>query len=499
VTRFAPLAVVLCVQACLLFPALNLLPIWTDELFTIQTVPHTIREIIPIVQRDIHPPLYYALLHEWAKRPLPWTGVAALRAFSCTWALLATLLLDLFWLRFLKPFERCLALALFAFSPCLLLYGRMARSYSMQTALTLLSLAMLMRWMQNPASVPRVLCALISTLGLLYTHYVPGLALLAGFVLIGWRSLGVTRTAVFTCAVGLGYLPWAATMIQALNRWQHASNLAAKYSLTGNIVLEQIIKIGFGLVSLTIGESFLAFSLLLVPVILLLVAKGARTPEFSRYFPSLIAVSALAGYIGVSRWASYPFIPARLLWLLPFVSLSLALGISHLNKLSLRWAAALVILLSYASSIAMYFRRENFLNLGYAAPLPEIAGTLNRDAQPSDLILMDGYNTDSQVLSAYLSGRTPYLVLDPKNLAEARQRIPAAATVWIARNTRDISPGHSTTEIQTEACAGRAEHDLLLEPYARWQQAAMNIIGIRPALTHFYQLTECRKAVTVPK
>jgi hypothetical protein len=491
--------VVLCVQACLLFPALNLLPIWTDELFTIQTVPHTIREIIPIVQQDIHPPLYYVLLHEWAKLPLPGTGVAGLRAFSCIWALVATLLLDLFWLRVLKPSARWLALALFAFSPCLLLYGRMARSYSMQTALTLLSLAMLMRWMHNPVSMPRALAALISTLALLYTHYVPGLALLAGFVLIGWRSVGVARTALFACAVTLGYLPWAATMLQALHRWQLASNLAARYSLTGNVALEQIIKIGFGLVSLTIGESFLAWSLLLVPVILLLAAIGARTPEFSRYFPALIAVSALVGYIGVSRWASYPFIPARLLWLLPFVSLSVALGVSHLAKAPLRWAASLVILLSYTSSIVMYFRRENFLNLGYAAPLPEIARILNRDAQPGDLILMDGYNTDSQVLSAYLSGHTPYLVLDQKNLAEARRILPSAPAVWMARNTRDISPGHTTTEMQTEACAGRTERDLLLEPYARWQQEAMKLVGIRPPLTHFYQLTECRQAVAVPK
>jgi hypothetical protein len=53
--------------------------------------------------------------------------------------------------------------------------------------------------------------------------------------------------------------------------------------------------------------------------------------------------------------------------------------------------------------------------------------------------------------------------------------------------------------MQTEACTGRTERDLLLEPYARWQQEAMKVVGIRPPLTHFYQLTECRQAVAVPK
>ena len=82
-TRSVPLAILLCLQACLLFAALDLLPVWTDELFTLQTVAHPVREIIPIVRQDIHPPLYFVLLHNWAKLPLPWTGVAALRAFSC--------------------------------------------------------------------------------------------------------------------------------------------------------------------------------------------------------------------------------------------------------------------------------------------------------------------------------------------------------------------------------------------------------------------------------
>lgn len=491
--RSVPLAIVLCLQACLLFAALDLLPVWTDELFTLTAVAHPVSEIIPIVQRDIHPPLYFILLRQWTKLPLPWIGIAALRAFSAVWALLGTLLLDLFWARSLKPLERWLTLSLFALSPCLILYGRMARSYSMQTALALLSLAMLQLWMRKPRSWAFASSALLSILALLYTHYVPSLALLAGFVIVGWRSVGPARIAAFYSAALLGYIPWIATMTRALRRWDHASSFAAAYSISGNAVLEQIVKIGFGLVSLTIGESFLFLSLVLVPVILLLAVAGARTPEFPLHFPALVTIAAVVGYIGVSQWSSYPFIPARLLWLLPFVSLSVALGISHLNRLPLRWGVALVILLSYGSSIVMYFRRENFLNLGYAAPLPEITGHLNRNAVSGDLILMDAYNTDYQVLSAYLSGRTPYIVLDQENISEARRRIPSAAIVWIARNTRDISPGHSTTELQTEACAGRTERDTLFEPYAPWQQETMKILGIH--LTHFYQLTECWKSL----
>jgi hypothetical protein len=496
VPRSAPLVVVLCVEACFLFFALDLLPVWNDELFTITTIAHPIREIIPIIQRDIHPPLYYVLLRQWAKLTLPWTGVAALRAFSAVWALLATVLLDLLWARSLKPFDRWLALSLFALSPCLLLYGRMARSYSMQTALAILSMAMLQRWMRKPRSAMLASSALLSILCLLYTHYVPGLALLAGFVVVGWRHVGVARTGAFLFAAALGYFPWASALLGALRRWGRGNSFEANYAISGNAALEHFIKIGYGLVSFTIGESFLVWSLALVPVILLLASAGARTPEFSRQFLVQMAIVATVGYLGVSRWASYPFIPARLLWLLPFLSLSVALGISHLHRPVLGYGVALAILLSYASSYLMYFRRENFLNIAYAAPLPEIAETLNREAQPGDLILIDAYNTDSKVLTAQLSGRTPSITLDRRSVPAARERIGSTSTVWIVRNTRDISPGHITTQVQSQACAGLAEKDTLLAPYALWQQEAMKIVGIRPPPTHFYQLTECRQAVT---
>ncbi len=488
--RRVAIALVLCLQACLLFCALELLPIWTDELFTLNTVARPIREIIPIVQRDIHPPLYFIALRAWTKMPLPWTGVAALRAFSVMWALLATLFLDLFWTRNWQSLERYLALSLFAFSPCLLVYSRMARSYSMQVALALLALALLQYWMRAPASRRFAVGAAIAMLGLLYTHYVPGIAILAGFVIIGWRSVGTVRTALFLTAIVAGYFPWLMTLTHAMERWREVSRFSATYSLTGNPVLEQFLKLGFGVVSLTIGESFLALSFLLVPVIVLLVILGARKPEFPKPVALMLIAAAAVGYFGVSRWVSYAFIPARLLWLLPFLSMAVALGTSDLSRRSFRNTAILLLALSYFTSDFLYFRRENFVNLGYAAPLREIAAMLNREARPEDVILADSYNTDSQALRMYLSGRTPVVTLDPPGVSTARRLIRFAPTTWIVRNTRDISPGSISSRLQSEACAGRPERDTLFEPYAPWQKVALRIAGL-PQVTHFYQLTAC--------
>ena len=256
--------------------------------------------------------------------------------------------------------------------------------------------------------------------------------------------------------------------------------------------LEQFIKAGFGVVSLTIGESFLAASLVLVPVLLLLALRGVRTAQISRSLIGLMLIAAAIGYFAIARWDSYPFIPARLLWLLPFLIMAVALGAVQLRRPAIQWAVVATILLSYISSDLLYFRRENYLNPGYAAPLREIAGTLNRQARAGDFILIDAYNTDALALASLLSGRTPYIILEQGHSAEARNGARSAATIWVVRNTRDVSPGHLTTEVQLETCAGRQERDTLLEPYAAWQQSAMRIAGFNPVPTHFYQLTECR-------
>jgi uncharacterized membrane protein len=480
-----PFAILL-LQACLLFSALDLLPAWSDEAFTLKTVAHPVREIIPIVQRDIHPPLYYLLARQWQRLPLPWTGLPALRALSALWALAATVLLDLFWTRIWDPGARRLALCLFALSPCWLLYGRMARSYSMQAALMLLSLGLLQRWMKRPNSWALGCGTWAAMLALLYTHYIPGIAVMAGVMLVAWRPLGPARLAALCLATAAGYAPWAISLIDAMHRWGQAGSFSSSYASTGSVLREQMLKVAYGAISLTIGESFLVGSLLVVPVILWLAWRGIRGPEFPPFLVGILAIATGVGYLGVSRWVSYPFIPARLLWLLPFLVLALALGITSIRRTAWRRGAMAVVLVSFLSSDIQYFRRENFLDPGYTSPVREIAATLNAQAQSNDLILLDSYNTDFQALQVYLKSSAPSIVLDRNS-----GPLPSGHTIWIVRNTRDVSPGQSTLEAERAACAGRFQEESFLEPYPQWERTAMKIAGIQPAPQFFYQLTRC--------
>jgi len=203
--------------------------------------------------------------------------VIALRAFSALWALAATVLLDLLWTANWRPWRRLFALLWLALSPCLLLYGRMARSYSMQMVLFLLAASLLWRWLRlRRGAVP----AFAACVALLYTHYVPGLALLAALAIVGVPRLGPRRVAAFAGAMALAYAPWLWTLSSALLHWGQAADFFHQYRITGKLLLGTGAQIGFGAVSLSIGESFYPPALLFVPCLAWLALRGLkRTPR----------------------------------------------------------------------------------------------------------------------------------------------------------------------------------------------------------------------------
>ena len=144
-----PLPCALAIQAGLLFYRLDLLEPWGDEWFTLTTVPLPLNRIRTFVEGVAHPPLYYFLLHFWIQIPWPASPLTKMRAMSVLWTLLATIIFDRLWLIELEPRVRRMFLLLWVLSPCLLLYARMARSYSMQMALALLTIYAASKWMDT--------------------------------------------------------------------------------------------------------------------------------------------------------------------------------------------------------------------------------------------------------------------------------------------------------------------------------------------------------------
>src|SRR5438105_14514824 len=122
----------LIVQSMLMTNSLGLLPMWNDELFTVRAARLPVDAMLEMVRGDVHPPLYFLFAHYWIQSAPGGETLLQLRLLSVVFALLATIALDRLWLKDVPGRLRAWCLALWTLSACLLLYSRMARSYSLQ-------------------------------------------------------------------------------------------------------------------------------------------------------------------------------------------------------------------------------------------------------------------------------------------------------------------------------------------------------------------------------
>lgn len=476
----------LAAQAALWLWGLDLLPVWGDEQFTLNTVALSWGEIAATLARDIHPPLYYYLLKAWLL-VAPGDPVVAARAFSVVCALAATVVLDRLWLRARPPRERVVFLALWTLSPCLLLYVRMARSYSLQLLLAALAIEAAARWLQSrrTAAALRFACA---ESALLYTHYLPGLAVGAAAGLLGLRR-SFRQTALVSLAVILLYLPWLGTL------WSSVSKAAVHeaYSLTGHGLAETAVRLAFVGTSFTVGEAvdapLVAIAAVVAPLALVLTAWAAWEQDDVRW--RLAAPAAAVAYLGATQWVSYPFVPARLLFLLPFLLGGVAWAAAR------RWrsgvAAAALLLAGGLGGQILYRETEGFLNNGYLIPYREMAHRIVAESRPDDaLVLADAFNADPKPLVAALP--PGYRVLQahdagfPAALDEALAQT-RASIVWYARSTRDVSPGR----LQTQAAEDLARRYLRAEasaylPYSPLLRAALGALQHDQPPSHHFVL-----------
>ncbi|HTM50272.1 MAG TPA: hypothetical protein VL285_16380 [Bryobacteraceae bacterium] len=445
-------SVLLCLiaQAALLFYRLDLLPVWGDELFTMETSALPLSGIVERVRVDIHPPLYYFLVHYWLAIPWPAAAIIKVRAFSGLWTLAGTLLLRRLW----SPGPRFFLL--WALSPCLILYGRMGRSYTMQLFLASLTIYWGLRVIRAPGCRRAQWIYAGCGAALLYTHYLPAAAIVAavGAMLLYRRAW--TAAALPAAVMALAYAPWLLNMRAAFGRVLHSE----PYAVTGNAALDQAIRLLYLPVSFTFGESLplwvMAGGVVLAPALAVAIWRALRpAPD---WLP-LVGLAAAIGYLGASRWVAFAFIPARLLFALPFYLMPAARR---------AWSCAALVCL-WSGSLYSYFHLEDFLNKGYVLPFDRIAEIIEREsAGRSASLMLDAPGLDASPLTH----RLPELVRGRGD----------AEVVWVL-STRGRRTGP----------AGRREiRSQEFVAYSAFDRRVMQLLDWPTQPTHALELTEYR-------
>jgi len=459
---------------------LDLLPVWGDEQFTLSVIALPWAEIPQRLAADIHPPLYYALVKLWvgALSAVPIDTLVAARAFSGIWVLLAGLVVSRTWLGEAPKRVRVFFWLLWVLAPVLLLYGRMARSYSLQLFLAVLALAAGRKLRDDP-SYARTGLFILAASALLWTHYLPGLAVcvavLGRLLLRSWR-----HAAVGAVGVAALYAPWLSVLAEALGR----VNEREVYALSGAGWSEHLLRIAYTIVSFTTGEAHTTLSLVLgAGVGFGLVSLIYAALPSSPFSLSTIGTAGVVAYLGAASWVSFPFMPARLLFLFPFFLLLAVSSRRPAAPVVLTAAAALFVL-----SDQQYFMQLGFLNKGYLIPFSEIARTIETESDPTrTLVLVDSANCDPAPLLAALPDSFEIWVAAERpelELAEARIQDSPPQTIWYLRTSRDVTPRRIHERFEETLMQSYMPTPRRYLPYSDVDQLALRLLGANPPSHH---------------
>jgi len=489
--RYAAAAALL-IQSVLLFSHPGLLPMWGDELFTLRAVREPLAEMFETLRRDIHPPLYFLASRYWIALPFTEDPVSRLRLLSALFAWAASAYALWFLLPKLSPRGGWWFCGLLALSPCLTLYGRMARSYSLQVLLSLVAIHQLLRLLENPEDRHAGAGFGLAASLVLYTHYAPGVSIaVAGSLALLVRTRSLRPLVLPNAVMLLAYSPWLASLISAAGTWGNKSDF---YHVTGGAASEQLVKLGYWSVSFLFGESIPWWLFLIeIPLGFAVAWLAWRGLPGAGKWRAPLAIIALLGYLSVSRWVTYPFIPARMLFVLPFFYLLLACGVEQ-RPIAGRWILSAMLVAS-ALGLWSYFRVEDFLNWGYAVPYPEISRQIISGGQPS--LVAASVLTDSSVLGYLLPPTIPFrsIPIQPE-VAQTAADLGSGpwSRLFIVRNTHDGSPAgfYSRLEVALSGYFLRSETHFY-RPRTKLDNVLTHVLGWKDASPYFYEVVEFQR------
>ena len=480
IIRRFPLALFLPVQALLLFVRLDLLPVWGDEQFTLNVIALEWGEIAGVLQADIHPPLYFYALKGWATL---WgdPGIVPARALSALVLLAATVLVDRLLLIQRGPRLRFWFLALWTLAPVLVLYGRMARSYSLQILAATVALHFGLKLVENP--VPRRAAQFgVAMAALLYVHYLPGLAVggAVGLFII-FRSIRRRDRELIVAGLGAGaiclalFAPWLPTLLGGIGRAADAEI----YALTSNAFSETMLRVGYTAVSWLGGEAQSSWLLVLTLLVGVALTFGlVRNVSSLETGVKVAALAALLGFVGAANWVSFPFMPARLLFATP----ALLLGCVA----ALRTPTLVVWLAVMAVGNVYYFQQVGFMNKGYLIPFDSIAAEIRASDVPArTLVFVDAVNADPKPLVAALAGEVPIVqVMDGS--AESDQMSADVRTIWHLHH----SHGEFSARLRARLGGEFSEVERGYLAYSNWERWLLVLVGRDDRPTHHYSATK---------
>ncbi len=333
-----------------------------------------------IAVKDVHPPLYFWLLHVWIQ--LTGTSAVAMRLFSALAAMLSVAAVvplarliardrsrDEFWIIPL------LAALLLALSDSEISLAQDVRMYALRTLLALASVFFYLRWTNKPGTLRAALW--VGTLVALYhTNYIGcymGVieALHALIFLRGRKRVGAIALLVLA---GLLFLPWF--VVYGWGQRNTDPGIDAALPSTWGTLVELGFKYFSHMWSLMIG-------LMLFGLVRYEDGRIRWRPLNSTALLALwIGFTVVVTYV-INFWLDF-LSPRRILLLSPALAILTARGLANFKNPARVFLVAVIVIYGLAT-VDDYYPK---------APWNQVAANLARYADPHDLVLMEIYRDD---------------------------------------------------------------------------------------------------------
>lgn len=339
------LGAIVLLGAVLRFRMLDNESFWFDEALTRNTAAGGLPEgLARLPDLELTPPLYYVLVWLWAH--LFGLDEVGLRSFS---ALCGTAVIPVMWAlgrQILSQRVGLIAALLIAVNPLLIWYSQEARSYSLLTLLTAVSLLALVRALRSPSNRRIVLWALSCSLALCTHYFAVFIVVPEAVVLLATVHEGRTR---FKVLLGLCPIVGTAILLAPLALHQSGTSDASFIAHSGSLPtrLVRLIRedfVGYG-APIVDGVLFALTTSLLVLIALVIRSGSRRERSVAMLLLAIggsgVATALLLAIAGMDYLNTRNLLPT---WLVFTLVIATGLGATRDRKVGVLGVAALTML-----------------------------------------------------------------------------------------------------------------------------------------------------------
>lgn len=195
--------------------------VWFDEAYSVWLARLPPARAIFFTARDVHPPLYYLLLHAWMSGF--GDGVGAVRSLNVVIGVMTVAVGMLLAHRMASRRVAAIAGLLLAMLPIAVYYSQEIRMYALLGLLLLTATYLLLSWAQQQRSRYLLGYTLLMIAGL-YTHYFAALGGLVSWMYVllarapgGQRLISMPRWWFCNMVIVIAYLPWLPILYEQIH------------------------------------------------------------------------------------------------------------------------------------------------------------------------------------------------------------------------------------------------------------------------------------------